>query len=84
MKNTGGTWLYEATSDLLLTQEALGHRSPETTRRYVPLNRLRMQQAMQNFFTSDSDKSPVLSRSDEKDDRKREGQVTFGLALFFY
>jgi len=53
---TGGTWLYEATGDLLLTQEALGHQSPETTRRYVPLNRQRMRVAMENFFTSYSDK----------------------------
>jgi integrase len=66
MRKTGGTWLYEATGDLLLTQEALGHRSPETTRRYVPLNRLRMRQAMANFFTADSDKRIVLSHSKEK------------------
>lgn len=67
MRKTGGTWLYEATGDLLLTQEALGHRSPETTRRYVPLNRQRMRVAMQNFFfTSDSDKIALLSHSEEK------------------
>lgn len=66
MRKTGGTWLYEATGDLLLTQEALGHRSPETTRRYVPLNRQRMRVAMENFFNSYSDKRALLSRSDEK------------------
>ena len=67
MRKTGGTWLYEATGDLLLTQEALGHRSPETTRRYVPLNRQRMRVAMQNFFfTSYSDKIALLSHSEEK------------------
>ena len=67
MRKTGGTWLYEATGDLLLTQEALGHRSPETTRRYVPLNRQRMRVAMENFFlTSYSDKRGILSHSDEK------------------
>jgi integrase/recombinase XerC len=66
MRKTGGTWLYEATGDLLLTQEALGHRSPETTRRYVPLNRQRMRVAMENFFFHDSDKRGILSRSDEK------------------
>ena len=66
MRKTGGTWLYEATGDLLLTQEALGHRSPETTRRYVPLNRQRMRVAMENFFATDSDEITLLSRSDEK------------------
>jgi integrase len=66
MRKTGGTWLYEATGDLLLTQEALGHRSPETTRRYVPLNRQRMRVAMENFFADDSDERGILSRSDEK------------------
>jgi 5S rRNA maturation endonuclease (ribonuclease M5) len=67
MRKTGGTWLYEATGDLLLTQEALGHRSPETTRRYVPLNRQRMRVAMQNFFlTSDSYKITLSSHSEEK------------------
>lgn len=66
MRKTGGTWLYEATGDLLLTQEALGHRSPETTRRYVPLNRLRMRVAMENFFADDSDKTGILSRSEDK------------------
>lgn len=66
MRKTGGTWLWETTGDLLLTQEALGHRSPETTRRYVPLNRQRMRVAMDSFFsTSDSDKSAFLSRSQE-------------------
>lgn len=66
MRKTGGTWLYEATGDLLLTQEALGHRSPETTRRYVSLNRQRMRVAMENFFADDSYESVILSRSDEK------------------
>jgi len=66
MRKTGGTWLYEATGDLLLTQEALGHRSPETTRRYVPLNRQRMRVAMESFFADDSDKITVLSPSDKK------------------
>jgi hypothetical protein len=63
MKKTGGTWFGESTSDLLLTKEALGHRSPKPTRRYVPLNRQRMRQAMKNFFTADSDKNTLLSHS---------------------
>jgi len=66
MRKTGGTWLYEATGDLLLTQEALGHRSPETTRRYVPLNRERMRVAMENFFLSDDSYKSVPSSLSKK------------------
>lgn len=38
--------LYGHTRDVLLVQEALGHASPSTTRRYIPYNTERMRAAV--------------------------------------
>ena len=42
LRHTAGTWLYEATGDLLLCQQFLGHARPETTSRYVRVNGRRL------------------------------------------
>lgn len=46
LRHRFATRLYAHTRDVLLVQEALGHASPATTRRYIPYNSERMRAAV--------------------------------------
>lgn len=46
LRHRFATRLYGHTRDVLLVQEALGHASPATTRRYIPYNAERMRRAV--------------------------------------
>ena len=49
LRHRFATRLYALRSDLLMVQEALGHSSPTTTRRYIQYDRDRMRAAMEEL-----------------------------------
>lgn len=49
LRHRFATRLYAHTRDVLLVQEALGHASPATTRRYIPMNAERMRAAVNDI-----------------------------------
>ena len=58
-----GTRIYQATHDLAITQTALGHASPQTTRIYAQLESRALQEAHDKAFGQDSDGSDSSSSS---------------------
>ncbi len=62
--------IYDGTGDIYLVQEMLGHKSIETTKKYLGVSYQKMQQAVEMIETRECNRTPLLyhSPSDIPDD----------------